>query len=90
VTFNGHTHDEFVPQKTAMYVSQNDLHNGELTVRETLDFSARMHGVGTQYRESHLPLQRASLSIVCSNLNCNGPKTEFSSYNSIAIPRNFL
>ncbi|XP_024394096.1 ABC transporter G family member 29 isoform X2 [Physcomitrium patens] len=49
VTFNGHTHKEFVPQKTAMYVSQNDLHNGQLTVRETLDFSARVQGVGTQY-----------------------------------------
>ena len=58
VTFNGHTHDEFVPEKTAMYVSQNDLHNGQLTVRETLDFSARTQGVGTQYRESHLLLQK--------------------------------
>ncbi len=62
VTFNGHTHEEFVPQKTAMYVSQNDLHNGQLTVRETLEFSARTQGVGTQYRESHLLLQRASES----------------------------
>lgn len=71
VTFNGYTHNEFVPQKTAMYVSQNDLHNGELTVRETLDFSARAQGVGTHYRESHFLLQITSdspLSIVELNL----------------------
>lgn len=49
ITYNGHTLDEFVPQKTAVYISQNDLHVGEMTVRETLDFSARCQGVGTRY-----------------------------------------
>ena len=49
VTFNGHTLKEFVPQKTAAYVSQHDLHMGELTVRETLDFSAHVQGVGYQF-----------------------------------------
>ncbi|KAF5741705.1 hypothetical protein HS088_TW10G00709 [Tripterygium wilfordii] len=49
VTYNGHGMDEFVPQRTAAYVSQHDLHMGELTVRETLAFSARCQGVGTQY-----------------------------------------
>ncbi|KAG0577501.1 hypothetical protein M758_5G154100 [Ceratodon purpureus] len=49
ITFNGHHLDEFVPQKTAVYISQNDLHVGEMTVRETLDFSARCQGVGTRY-----------------------------------------
>ena len=49
VTYNGHTLKEFVPQKTSAYVSQNDLHVGELTVRETLDFSAHVQGIGPQY-----------------------------------------
>ncbi|KAL8113886.1 hypothetical protein AgCh_020971 [Apium graveolens] len=48
VTYNGHTMKEFVPQRTAAYISQHDLHIGELTVRETLAFSARVQGVGSQ------------------------------------------
>ncbi|KAJ6414631.1 hypothetical protein OIU84_003599 [Salix udensis] len=46
VTYNGHEMNEFVPQRTASYISQHDLHIGELTVRETLEFSARCQGVG--------------------------------------------
>ncbi|KAL0915541.1 hypothetical protein M5K25_015967 [Dendrobium thyrsiflorum] len=49
VTYNGHTMDEFVPQRTAAYISQHDLHIGEMTVRETLAFSARCQGVGYRY-----------------------------------------
>ncbi|CAJ1922142.1 unnamed protein product [Sphenostylis stenocarpa] len=49
MTYNGHGMDEFVPQRTAAYVNQNDLHIAELTVRETLAFSARVQGVGTRY-----------------------------------------
>lgn len=49
VTYNGHSLKEFVPQKTSAYVSQNDLHVGELTVRETLDFSSHVQGVGSQH-----------------------------------------
>ncbi|CAL5427002.1 unnamed protein product [Camellia sinensis] len=45
-TYNGHGMDEFVPQRTSAYISQYDLHLGELTVRETLAFSARCQGVG--------------------------------------------
>ncbi|KAK1575684.1 hypothetical protein Q3G72_007585 [Acer saccharum] len=41
--------DEFVPQKTSAYVSQNDGHLGDLTVKETLDYSARFQGVGFRY-----------------------------------------
>ncbi|KAK1376051.1 Pigment permease [Heracleum sosnowskyi] len=48
VTYNGHTMKEFVPQRTAAYISQHDLHIGEMTVRETLAFSARVQGVGSQ------------------------------------------
>ncbi|KAJ3670856.1 hypothetical protein LUZ60_008282 [Juncus effusus] len=49
VTYNGHAMNEFVPERTAAYISQNDLHIGEMTVRETLAFSARCQGVGTRY-----------------------------------------
>ncbi|XP_025012241.2 pleiotropic drug resistance protein 1 isoform X2 [Ricinus communis] len=46
VTYNGHGMEEFVPQRTSAYISQYDLHIGEMTVRETLAFSARCQGVG--------------------------------------------
>ncbi|CAN6169704.1 unnamed protein product [Urochloa humidicola] len=49
VTYNGFALNEFVPQKTAAYISQTDVHVGEMTVKETLDFSARCQGVGTKY-----------------------------------------
>ncbi|CAL5439936.1 unnamed protein product [Camellia sinensis] len=45
VTYNGHEMHEFVPQRTAAYISQHDLHIGEMTVRETLAFSTRCQGV---------------------------------------------
>ncbi|KAH9288622.1 hypothetical protein KI387_032739, partial [Taxus chinensis] len=48
-TYNGHPLEEFVPQKISAYISQNDLHVGAMTVRETLDFSARCQGVGGRY-----------------------------------------
>ena len=51
VTYNGYGLDEFVPQKTAAYISQNDVHDGEMTVKEVLDFSARCQGVGQRYGE---------------------------------------
>ncbi|XXG56016.1 hypothetical protein AAC387_Pa03g3548 [Persea americana] len=49
VTYNGHEMHEFIPQRTSAYISQHDLHIGEMTVRETLAFSARCQGVGTRY-----------------------------------------
>ncbi|XP_030957843.1 pleiotropic drug resistance protein 2-like [Quercus lobata] len=49
VTYCGHEFQEFVPQRTCAYISQHDLHYGEMTVRETLDFSGRCLGVGTRY-----------------------------------------
>ena len=51
ITYNGHRLNEFVPQKTSAYISQHDLHVGEMTVRETIDFSARCQGVGDRYGE---------------------------------------
>ncbi|RVX20020.1 Pleiotropic drug resistance protein 2 [Vitis vinifera] len=49
ITYCGHEFSEFVPQRTCAYISQHDLHYGEMTVRETLDFSGRCLGVGTRY-----------------------------------------
>ncbi|KAJ7568866.1 hypothetical protein O6H91_01G050900 [Diphasiastrum complanatum] len=49
VTYNGHELQEFVPQRTSAYISQTDLHIGEMTVRETLDFSNRCQGAGSRY-----------------------------------------
>lgn len=49
ITYNGHGMKEFIPQRTAAYISQYDVHIGELTVRETLAFSARCQGVGSSH-----------------------------------------
>ncbi|KOM25784.1 hypothetical protein LR48_Vigan187s002400 [Vigna angularis] len=49
VTYNGHGLEEFVPQRTSAYISQHDNHIGEMTVRETLAFSARCQGIGKNY-----------------------------------------
>ncbi|KAL7205491.1 hypothetical protein ACSBR2_018430 [Camellia fascicularis] len=48
VSYNGYKLKEFIPQKTSVYISQNDLHIPEMTVRETLDFSARCQGIGSR------------------------------------------
>ncbi|KAL3646852.1 ABC transporter G member 39 [Castilleja foliolosa] len=49
ITYCGHEFSEFVPQRTCAYISQHDLHHGEMTVRETLDFSGRCLGVAQRY-----------------------------------------
>ncbi|CAL0325454.1 unnamed protein product [Lupinus luteus] len=48
ISYNGYKLDEFVPQKSSAYISQYDLHVPEMTVRETIDFSARCQGVGSR------------------------------------------
>ncbi|XVF72817.1 hypothetical protein PTKIN_Ptkin12aG0151000 [Pterospermum kingtungense] len=48
ISYNGYKFTEFVPQKTSAYISQYDLHISEMTVRETLDFSARCQGIGSR------------------------------------------
>ncbi|CAK9227174.1 unnamed protein product [Sphagnum troendelagicum] len=66
VTYNGHKLHEFVPQKTSTYISQRDLHLGEMTVRETLNFSARCQGVGYRYQllsEIHKREKEAGIEI---------------------------
>ncbi|VAI72199.1 unnamed protein product [Triticum turgidum subsp. durum] len=49
ITYCCHTFSEFYPERTSAYVSQYDLHNAEMTVRETLDFSRRCLGIGARY-----------------------------------------
>jgi len=49
ITYCGHEFSEFYPERTSAYVSQYDLHNGEMTVRETMDFSRRCLGIGARY-----------------------------------------
>nr|GFA99859.1 pleiotropic drug resistance protein 1-like [Tanacetum cinerariifolium] len=36
VTYNGHELHEFVPERTSAYISQDDVHIGEMTVRDWL------------------------------------------------------
>lgn len=48
ISYNGYRLEEFVPQKTSAYISQYDLHIPEMTVRETIDFSACCQGVGSR------------------------------------------
>ncbi|KAI4322386.1 hypothetical protein L6164_022088 [Bauhinia variegata] len=49
ITYCGHEFKEFIPQRTSAYISQHDLHFGDMTVRETFDFAGRCLGVGTRY-----------------------------------------
>lgn len=48
LTYNGLNFSQFVPERSAAYISQVDLHYGELTVRETFEFSARVQGPGSR------------------------------------------
>ncbi|CAH8362168.1 unnamed protein product [Eruca vesicaria subsp. sativa] len=48
ISYNGQGLKKFVPQKTSAYISQHDLHISEMTVRETIDFSARCQGVASR------------------------------------------
>ena len=50
VSYCGHQLFEFIPQRTSAYISPHNIHSGEMTVRETLDFSGRCLGVGPRYR----------------------------------------
>ena len=65
ITYNGNRLDEFVPQKTSAYISQHDLHVGEMTVRETLDFSARCQGVGDRFggRSNQISIHQTYISL---------------------------
>lgn len=57
ITYNGYKLNEFEPRRTSAYISQNDVHVGEMTVKETLDFSARCQGVGSKLGNAFLNLE---------------------------------
>ncbi|CAI5534887.1 unnamed protein product [Closterium sp. Naga37s-1] len=46
VTYNGRPGSQFVLPRSVAFVPQTDSHIGEMTVRETLQFSARLQGPG--------------------------------------------
>ncbi|CAI5468189.1 unnamed protein product [Closterium sp. Yama58-4] len=46
VTYNGRRGSQFVLPRSVAFVPQTDTHIGEMTVRETLEFSARLQGPG--------------------------------------------
>lgn len=54
VSYNGCLLSEFIPEKTSSYISQNDLHIPEMSVRETLDFSACCLGIGSRMGEDQI------------------------------------
>ena len=49
ITYCGHQLSEFIPQRTCAYIGPNNLHTGEMTMRETLDFLGRCLGVGPRH-----------------------------------------
>ncbi|KAA3457774.1 ABC transporter G family member 38 [Gossypium australe] len=57
VTYNGHEMHEFVPQRSSAYISQYDIHLPELTVRETLAFSAKYMLTELLRREKELNIR---------------------------------
>ena len=69
VTYNGHSLKEFVPQKTSAYVSQQDWHVAEMTVRETIDFSARCQGVGCKYGKLRKIMDLLVRAFLCVEVN---------------------
>ncbi|KAH9290325.1 hypothetical protein KI387_034442 [Taxus chinensis] len=48
VTYNGENVDKLVAERISAYVAQNDIHFGEMTVRETFSFAARCQGFGSR------------------------------------------
>lgn len=49
--YNGQTSSS-TPQYLCAYVSQNDLHHPEMTVRETINFASNMLGANNEFGRS--------------------------------------
>jgi ABC-type multidrug transport system ATPase subunit len=49
ITYNGYDLKEIIAPRTSAYVSQQDWHVAEMTVRQTLEFAGRCQGVGFKY-----------------------------------------
>ncbi|GER33000.1 pleiotropic drug resistance protein [Striga asiatica] len=90
---DGHGMQEFVPQRSAAYIGQHDAHIGEMTVRETLAFSARCQGVGSRYemlaelsrREKTVNIKPDPyIDILKSEFKIHSPVTKFKFYCCLA------
>ncbi|MFS8007344.1 putative ABC-2 type transporter, plant PDR ABC transporter associated [Helianthus anomalus] len=55
VSYCGHQLSEFIPQRTYAYISPHNLHTGEMTVRETLEFSGRCLGTALKQTDPDTP-----------------------------------
>ncbi|CAI0544219.1 unnamed protein product [Linum tenue] len=69
ITYCGHDFTEFIPQRTSAYISQHDLHYGEMTVRETLEFSRRCLGVGSRQMMLEELLRREKTAGIVPNFD---------------------
>lgn len=67
MTYNGRTFDEFRPQSASVYIEQEDQHLPELTVRETMDFSALCQGAGHKKGAGS-----ASITLSCGSMVLHG------------------
>lgn len=65
ITYNGKNFHEFQAVHTSAYVDQNDLHQAELTVRETLDFAARCQGIGHKGGQPLLQCRSVFVAMPC-------------------------
>ncbi|KAF6261001.1 ATP-binding cassette transporter [Scenedesmus sp. NREL 46B-D3] len=57
ITYNGEGFETFQVARTVAYVSQTDVHQAQLTVRETMDFAARC--LGTGHKQMYIDQMRA-------------------------------
>ncbi|MFS7967615.1 hypothetical protein Hanom_Chr09g00787761 [Helianthus anomalus] len=84
IFYNGYKLEEFVPQRTGAYISQNDLHILEMTVGETLDFSSRFQGTGSRAGMSdHLHTRNKNRILLYSIPSDDGLRTNSKSFNSL-------
>lgn len=75
ITYNGKGFDQFRAVHTSAYVDQNDLHQPELTVRETFNFAARCQGTGHKAGIVHTvsSIQEAGIPVVASQASTGSP-----------------
>ena len=76
MTYDGRTFAEFIPERTSVYVEQEDKHMPELSVRETFNFAALCHGTGGKRGGRGLlqPCSRLHIhSVVVRPLICLAP-----------------
>ncbi|WOL19176.1 ABC transporter G family member 45 [Canna indica] len=63
VTYNGEEVSDSMPHYLSAYIGQHDLHHAEMTVRETLDFSAHIFGTNDAFGMLSEPVGRKKTSV---------------------------